>query len=245
LSNNFNYSDSGINIDFGLRYDIDLSQIYFNDSFEQIEKSNSYLYTDYGNLSNEWVKSESFKVENNKRNIIVLKRLIIIVSDYHFTLSDLTNNDTNSLVDIVCDELDLEVDEIVGFLNDYNIDYKSNYEIMTTRGYSQGDYNQIVINTKEFKEAVGVDFDSNTYQKIFDNLFWNSPISGTIIINDIELCEELFFDDYYEFFDDDSKNRIISKILDIAKNDSRFELIDLKVLRSELENTIPSSLEHI
>lgn len=51
------------------------------------------------------------------------------------------------------------------------------------RGYSQGDYAEIVYSCDDLKDWWGVDVDERELSKTIDNLLWNAPIDLIVTIN--------------------------------------------------------------
>jgi hypothetical protein len=96
------------------------------------------------------------------------------------------------------------IGELEEVLDELGIAYTSNYLRMSTRGYSQGDYAEILVNIAEYKKIVGAEFEEDEYQKWFDHYFWDSPIYGTIEVSfqytrnsvNLQVYEELHFDEY-------------------------------------------------
>lgn len=72
--------------------------------------------------------------------------------------------------------------------------------VITTTGYSQGDYAKVYI-PKEMKDRAGI-------QETIDHLFWDSPVYGIIKINGEEIFIYEMLSDEYEW----DKDEVLSKI---------------------------------
>lgn len=83
----------------------------------------------------------------------------------------------------------------------YNVDdvLQDNITITTT-GYSQGDWAKVYI-PKELENNSGI-------QSTIDHLFWDSPVYGTIKINDEEIYVDELLSNVYEW----NKEEVLSKI---------------------------------
>lgn len=105
---------------------------YYSDSFEFDEnfkhiKGDSYLYIDYGNLSNDFYESNFFTLKS--RQITKLKKFIINAEYLTYNLEELKGLNKDDLFQIISDKFlyDSDLDEIEEFYNDNNFDYIKNY----------------------------------------------------------------------------------------------------------------------
>ena len=163
------------------------------------------LYIDDGNLSSEYAVEQDCMIENSRENRVKIQRAMTKegcqrVSQVVGTLEEL-RDDIGGVNYENIEELRSQLDEL-------GITHTSNYLRMSTRGYSQGDYGEILVNVKEMKDEIGSNFVENQYQKWFDHYFWDSPIGGTISIEfeytrnsvNIEIADEI---DFREFTNDE------------------------------------------
>ena len=171
-----------LEIDTGLSYSSD--GWAFDENFK-ILRYNDYrecsisLYIDYGNLSAEYDVDQDSMIKDTRENRVKIKRYL--TRDGWKRVSDVVGELDELREDI--GEVGYEnIDELYTLLEHLNIDYESNYLRMSTRGYSQGDYAEILVNRAEFKKEMGTDFNPSDHQKWFDHYFWDSTIGGTINI---------------------------------------------------------------
>lgn len=111
------------------------------------------------------------------------------------------------------------------------MDLKEEYELFTTRGYSQGDYAEVLVH----RDAIDVpDCEFGTY---IDHLFWDCPLY--ISVQDETTDEEVFF--FCDYLDDWNKNELI---LDILSNNSIKE-DEEEDLKKFLEENLPEDTSNI
>ena len=161
-------------------YDTGLSQMYFDDNFEILRYSgNRYSsilnYIDYGNM-------EKFDVDFYR---LSKNDIVEYLGDNNCTMK----NTKDELIDYLCDSKDYEI--LIDLPDD--LVEKLGFCVMSSSGYSQGDYSYILINTIEFEKITGNKFDSKEYQKHFDHLLWDAPVS---INFDIQF--DIFHDDGFK-----------------------------------------------
>jgi len=161
------------------------------------------LYVDYGNLSNEYDIEQHCMIEDTRENRVKIQR--------HLTKEGWKRvSEIEGILEELIDDIGgvdySNIEELYEVLNELAIDYTSNYVRMRTLGYSQGDYAEILVNTVEFREKMGVEFKEDKYQKWFDHYFWDSPIGGTIEVSfqytrngvNINVEEEFDFNEWTE-----------------------------------------------
>ena len=135
------------------------------------------LYLDYGNLSDEYDIEQDCIIKDTRENRVKIKW--DITRQGYQKVSELEGNLDELIADIGgVDHSNIE--ELRGQLDELRIAHTSNYERTSTRGYSQGDYADILVNVAEYKEKMGADFELEPMKKWFDHYFWDSPIYGTI-----------------------------------------------------------------
>jgi len=162
-----------LKIETNLFYDERLTGIYFDENFKYISE-HVFLYTDFGNLSNDFDKYNFFEiVETNKRKLNRLK-IDLIDNNYikNVSLDDAISNF------LYCNDLS----DLSDLLRYYDIEYNYNYEVINLRGYSQGDYITIYINKREYKDTTGGDV-YNINENYLFNLCYDMLIFGEIIIS--------------------------------------------------------------
>jgi len=213
-----------LKIEIDLFYDNDLSQIYFDESIKHIS-GDSYLFTSYDNLSNNFDKEDFFIIDyekTKKRDVNKLK--VLLCNEYNYN-DYIRQYELNDLISCYLQISDL--DDLETLLNEYNIIYKKAYSNIIITGHSQGDIAQVLTNLKEFKETQGTNFIENDFKDYFTNLFYHSPIGGGIVISfdyttkggvnhsfNIEFFHDEFCDDFYNIsFDNETIIQIINKQL--------------------------------
>lgn len=237
-------------IETDLKYDTD-TQFEFDENFKVLRYSgfrttSTSLWTNYGNLSDEYRPEEDCIVEESRYNRIVLLRYL--VKEYMFSYLDWKDVSVREMMDELPSGYE-DIDETYEELDSLGIAYTSNYVRMSTSGYAQGDFATILVNTAEFKKMAGVEFDEDTYQKYFDHLFWDSRIYGDVAVsfdyyhNCVPYRYEHVFEEYYEIADDEyeadiNPETIIShierEILYPLSSESRAEIVlDLKSINYE------------
>ena len=227
--NNFNTSTSGIDIEFDISYDADLARMWWDESFERIDDG-KYLYTEWGNFSSEYDELATCKVdatpENYKAIIKAAKEGAPYAARYY-------NNGSYTIADYIADIVsevitNLGADEARELFEEYGVTVTSDYETVVTRGYSQGDYAEVLVNVPEFERVTGAAFSIDAVQDTIDSLFWDSPIYCRGTINGEEFIGEC--DGSYKGYD---KGEVIAEIV------AAFPEFDPDVLRAELEHVLP------
>ena len=172
-----------LEIDSDLKYDSNTS-FDFEENFNVLQYSSFRttsisIFTSWGNLESDYDVEQDCIIENSRENRVKIQRFLTKegwqrVSQIEGCISELM--DDIGGVDYT------NIDELTDVLDEIGISYTSNYLRMSTRGYSQGDYAEILINTADYKKEIGHDFFEADYQKWFDHYFWDSQIFGTINI---------------------------------------------------------------
>lgn len=235
--NNFDQSTSGVNLTLNCFYDKDRSQSDFDESFHVLQyagfRQNSVLvFNQFGNfdfsdfeltdldnydLSDCTVKSifkdyYNFKYPTNidedlKATDYTGVKELIMYLDINF--NDL---DVNGLLEAI--ETDLYCDtDFAKFLSD---NYNKNYITLESRGYSQGDYSEIIL-TKElidhyienFEELATADQAAKFLQSTIDHLIWDAPLYARLEIETDQDEQEFYFDEYLTDFYNYDKDQLV------------------------------------
>ncbi len=175
---------------------------YFDENFVIIENSDSYLYTCYSQLSQAFNKEDFFKLDDTRLNKLIILKFLIKESNLHY--SDLKNDNFNSILSYFNDLLfytwDYNLTDYQEILEDIKLTYSKNYHSLYLRGYSQGDYNQVLVNLKEYKELNGSDFKEDDNKSFFTSCFYDSPLYGNFIISFNHLDKNYNFNlDYQDY----------------------------------------------
>lgn len=224
-----------LQIETNLKYDYDMTQDYYDENFKILkygDRNNTSLslYINYGNLSSDISPDEMFEIEDTQKNINNLKRYLVTDYFYGYQLRGLC---IGGLFDLLIENFTHEdFEEVQELLETLDIKFKSNYTLMTTRGYSQGDYAQILINHNEYLKVIGTEFKEENYQGYFNNLFWDAPIFGTInisfnyYVNCVSYSVALEFE-YHEISLNDYEIKLnIKSIINQIKEDLKHPLKD-------------------
>lgn len=223
--NNYDLSSTGVNIDLTIGKDSFLGQDRFNENFTRIE-DNTYLYIDYGNLSNDFIVT--ITEEDNEK----LKK-IVIDNDLNYNY-DSDNLETCQYIDCITENYNnIELYEFC--LNNY-IEIEERYKTISISGYSQGDYATVIVNTKECKKVWENEFIKAmpNYSDYFVNLFYNQPLYCSIVVNDIDYYVE--FEDEYKYYD----SKVIEEIINWSLKNIEVDNKDL--LKEQLTELLPTDL---
>ncbi|MDY0138252.1 MAG: hypothetical protein RBR50_01010 [Candidatus Izemoplasmatales bacterium] len=226
MSNNFDNNSKGISIECNIHYSTDIAQMDFDDSFSRIDDS-VYQYVDFGNISKLDTKDLISIHSNNKKS-----DLIDLLDYFHSYDYDITWS-KNELIDFIY-SLDFKELYTKSWSNNNDIEnyikVTKRYEVITSRGYNQGDIADIIIPHK-LADIWGIDKKDlmQGLQEQISHFLWDCPINGAITINDVEWNVDEILDDRYEY----DKDKIISHI--VANSD----IEDKELLKSELDKVIP------
>ena len=179
ITNNFDQSSSGVNLELACFFDTCIAQMDFNENFERVERvapdgfyGDVYFFTNFG--------SDVF-IENDQRNYKIdcdSKTMIRYMFDYvggdmrEFLLECEINSkdDVNVLLGQFESYLYYE-SEYLAFLDRY---FELDFVVYQTRGYSQGDAATILIDRKTYNENL---------TQLIDNLVWDAPIYARLFID--------------------------------------------------------------
>jgi hypothetical protein len=191
--NNFDQSSTGTDIEFNAFYDCMQGRDNFSEHMTQYEYNGKdyWVYNPVVDLPTpepEW----KFKKELSNRELLIKLFEFSSYADYrafkNYFFDDchwrfLTVND---FYDVFNDLLDQEfyhwqvLDEV------RSLDFITvNYEIISTQGYSQGDYCEVIIVNQEVTKEL---------RNWIDHLFWDAPIWGELTIDG----SEFYVTDYHE-----------------------------------------------
>ena len=98
----------------------------------------------------------------------------------YYTKTELRSLNKDELIELFEDYMQyMDLEEASDFASEQNVTLIiDGYEIMSTRGYSQGDYAEVIISN----EMAGV----KGIQQMIDHFFWDAPISYQITVGDDE-----------------------------------------------------------
>lgn len=146
-----------------VNYDYDICQMYFDDNFEKSDLD-FWQYTGNDTDVTNYLE-DLFEIKATKKQLFELLQI---------EKSDFKNWTKEDLVQETFDSYD--------FKDFLDFDFaKRKFKLYITKGYSQGDYAEVVVLNED---------DAEWMQKHIDNIFWDAPVYGTI---------EIFASQYYSF----------------------------------------------
>jgi hypothetical protein len=162
----------------------DVNTFEFDENFEGIEENwrrdwVKFFYTNWGQRDMPGLE-ELFHVNKNTSKK-ALRYALGYTDEYY---------DDYSRDELLCELYGnfSTISEFRNVLDDASIAYKENFVEYTTRGYSQGDYAEVVVMDEDVFDGI---------QQFIDNAFWDSPVWGRIEF-------QMFGTDYeFEFYDMD------------------------------------------
>lgn len=210
-TNNFDQSSCGMNLELTCVRDTDRSRYDFEESFTRVTDQ-LWIYTENGNVSDDFSLSDP---ANYQFTVKELKAAI--AKDYDTELSQhymgkpfskLTKAELLEFLGCMV----YDSSEVAEFLQD---NFKPLFDTMTTHGYCQGDYAEVII-TPAFKRFLidnGTTFEKSkdNLQTTVDHLFWDAPIYCRLTVNDDET--ELFLDEYLTDCYDWDKDQLIADFM--------------------------------
>ena len=202
--NNFDKSSTGIDIEFSGYYSGDRAQRDFEESLEIVQSSgyrtsSIVYYKNYGNVDG--YKEIEFHVVGTKPQLVEYLM-------YHYARETKTGYmkwTKNDLLDAVEDAL-YDERSLINYreenknLVEYGLEIvpSKKLEWVVSRGYSQGDYAEIVYCPEDLKSAWGCKvIDESNLIEEFGHLLWDAPIEATLTVNEKEyLYDEMDLDQY-------------------------------------------------
>lgn len=200
--NNFDQSSSGLNIECTCFYDTDRSHMDFKDNFEVLQHS-SYrtssvlYYIDNGNVPVPGHDEIKFTVKGERSaKIKKLVELSYFEEDEIQTWDDDTINQEIlnyyevNLIDYAQDKLDI--------IDGLEFVPTKNLVVISSSGYSQGDYSTIIYCPDDLEKAWGNKPDENQIQKMVNHYLWDAPIYARCEIDGKEynIWDMPGYDDY-------------------------------------------------
>lgn len=227
--NNFDQSSSGVNLELNISFDADRANHEFEESFHILQhndyRQNSVLvFSLFGNF--DVVDFTLTSLDNYKIEELTTKQIFKAFYNYQYPTNidhDLKCLDFNGIKDLLQNlqienlntidqseileaiETDLYCDNsFQEFLKDT---FTCNYLVMESRGYSQGDYSQIIIPfevLESYKDQTLEQIENNL-QDVIDHLLWDQPLYARLTIDEEEFYIDEHLKDYYEYDQDEIK----------------------------------------
>ena len=230
--NNYNCNNKGINIELFVHYDNEQSLWNFNDNFKNI-KDDVYWYSTWDGIPVPDCFNDLYDITEPDRET----SYEILIDELHYdsdSISDCEFNKSTAWDEVFNDySFPLDLDDFNNMLESYGVTYDKLYETVYSRGYSQGDYVEVLVPT-QIRKNYGLKDDvdlAEHVQEDVDHFLWDSPLFCRITINDEEYYSETFDGMYTEF----DKNIFIDEILEDYKDDG----LDMELLKEELVSLVP------
>ncbi len=201
--NNFDKSSTGTDIEISCFRDTDLSRMYFEEEIEILQHS-GYSTTSVGYFNGQGDKSDTVKMTLKGTTAAIL------AAARHYT---------SAYSDIVAasgDELEEVKAEIIGQFEDIDLIHyaldrlpeiegleivpNKNIIVLTTRGYSQGDYAKVMYCPEDLEKCWGNYPKQESIQEQVNHLYWDAPIYCRFTINGTEyIYDDMPEADMYDF----------------------------------------------
>ena len=206
--NNFNCNKEGIDIELNVSYDTFISQSDWTENFNEVvstghRTSGIYQYTEWGNIK-KMDSSDYLAIHKD-----VLKRDLLTVAldvDWNwYTKTEIRAMKKEELVDLIQDDVilnDYDFKEAIEWASDNNIMLViDDYEIISTRGHSQGDYAEVIV----------LNGDVDLVKDDIDHFFWDAPISARGVVNGEEFYIDEHMENIYEWDKDEAMGIVATK----------------------------------
>ena len=201
-TNNFDMSSTGTNIEFYGYYDKDLAENYWQENYKEIKGTkNTYFFTDYGQLKNQFTNTElTVKSRLGRTGKDFLKDLQEYAENYTYWRSD--DQDTiEELIEFIVNNY--EINDLIDYrYNNKNfvenldeclqICFKKDPDYIDIRGYSQGDFARVYFDLDAVRKLWGTpettsdDELKKGLRKQFEQQFFDSPVFACVTINDTD-----------------------------------------------------------
>lgn len=222
--NNFDQSSSGVNLDLSCFRDVGLSTMYFEDEFSNIWYNQISLLEDrYWNVNlflfhgTEIKEYDLLDLDNYDLNSGTKADLVGYfignVSDCIIDIATFKKLLKSEMIEDLMTNLYYEADQIKFLRSVFN----SKYDVVSTRGYSQGDYVEIVIpQTLSFKPSY----------EYLSNLCWDCPITCRLAIDDEDFYLDEHLDNIYAWDKDKAMAIFKKELADHKKSDYILKWLD-------------------
>lgn len=208
LKNNYNKNANGISIEIAACYDSNMSQGIFDDTMQILSnKRNKTSLLYFNNYNGESKKSIADFITTTDKSLQYVKK-------------QYDHNDLDELQD--CDRLEILRAIINNEIDDFLLNEK--FVCMTSRGYSQGDYSQVIYEKQTDAEG------DRAIKTLINHICWDAPVYFRIEIDGDDFYPPL--SDEYEY----NKEEIINAIIE------NFPL--LPELREELATMMPDTIDY-
>ena len=249
-----------LQVEINARFDNEVSGEYFNDTFDAIQwtsygQHGIFVYNPYKDFDTNGYDESDLKPtpRDNKSNATKLVKALKENGEleyYYDTMKEMLEDnryDAMSIWDNFFDDIQSDsTQDIIGFFETNSITYDYHFEKFVTRGYSQGDYAEVYVDTKRYKEVYGTDLDDEAFQEEINHLFWDAPIRGEIAIsfeyyqNCVTYKVEVATEHITEFLEDEYSTKldvdnVIARVSAEYPNIPQRELDELRAKLEDIE----------
>lgn len=237
MFNNYDMNSKGLSITGYCSYDTFLSQNYFEENFERVKgygtrydgNADAWFLSEYGTFDSSCLDEYKIEYTNTKDALAFIERELGYYTQGEF------ESDAEYIESIIEELIAHEgfkggVDCLKN--SPISLEYKDDIRTFSTRGYCQGDYEEVLVNMSAMAKVMQCDIEAvkvNDIQTQIDRLFWDCPLSCRVEINDKEFYYEL---DTYEWH----KEEFIQDILKEYK-----EHKDVAYIKETLERLLPDT----
>jgi hypothetical protein len=172
-----------ISVSIEVSYDYDASSINYQNTFKS-----SPFQSNYGSSDNllQYIDYENIKLIDNISDLITIdtsNSRKSLLEYLRWTNAEAKEYKISELRSEILNDVDFR--DISDLEKELNI--TKNYILIETRGYSQGDYAEVIIPIDLLRECWGTNKDIKdedlVSQQYIDNIFWDAPIWGRIEIS--------------------------------------------------------------
>lgn len=207
--NNFDQSSSGVNLELNISFDADRANRDFEDSFYVLQynsyRQNSVLvFNQFGNFDVTGFDIDDSENYDPKSYTVKELKRILLEDGYHF--KDVMNMRKCDMIQ------ELSGNEV--FQDFLKENAKPKFLVMESRGYSQGDYSQIIIPCEVLESYKDQTLEQieNVLQDVIDHLLWDQPLYARLTIDDEEFYIDEHLKDEYQYDQDEIKQVLIDHL---------------------------------
>lgn len=227
--NNFDQSSSGVNLELNVSFDADRANHDFEVNFHVLQynsyRQNSVLvFSQFGNF--DVTEFALTGLNNYKIEALTTKQIFKAFYNYQYPtnidhdlkcldftcikelmqnlqIENLNTLDQSEILEAI--ETDLYCDD--SFQEFLKATFTCNYLVMESRGYSQGDYAQIIIPAQVLESYKDQTLEQieNTLQGVIDHLLWDQPLYARLTIDEEEFYIDEHLKDEYQYDQDEIK----------------------------------------
>ena len=252
MINNFDKSSSGVNLVLSIFRDGDKSRSDFENNFRIVQSETYRTHTIVSYIWDDAIAAFDFS-DATQYKFTKKEMVAALIENAHSTVIDDLDYSARNLFGKTLKQLSKP--ELIQLLPEWFGDRKEIgdwlkskfthlFETFKTRGYSQGDYAEVVV-SKQLK-AVMIKETGKTWEQLkvflqttFDHLFWDCPVFGRLTIDDQEIFLDEFLDDIYDY----DKDELVASFEKSQKENYTVEAFS--VIMEFLKEKLPENLEYV